>query len=281
MQAQEHQQLEIARKIAIIAGSGRLPEQLALSLKKEGREVFIILIEGNYPKDSFLLSFPNAAVNIASIGKAFKILQKNNISDVIFAGGIKRPSLLSLRPDLMAIKLLAQIISLHNKGDDKVLSVVVNFFNDKGFNVVGIEDAAPQMLLNKNCLTNEKPTVQDLSDIELGKQILSSLGDLDVGQSVIVEHNLVLGIEAVEGTDNLIKRCASLRIENKGGVLVKMRKFKQNSLIDLPTIGPDTIKNLHAAGLKGVAAEAGATILIDKELTIAAANDLEIFVIGI
>ena len=130
-------------------------------------------------------------------------------------------------------------------------------------------------------LTKISPTPDDYLDIDRGVQILKTLSPLDIGQSIIVQQGLVLGIEAIEGTKTLIQRCALLKREGSGGVLVKMAKTGQNKKIDLPTIGPETIEDLKKAGFVGIAAEANATQVIDYEQTIKLADEMGLFIVEI
>ena len=133
----------------------------------------------------------------------------------------------------------------------------------------------------KGLLTQTKPTERCFKDITLGVAIERKISEMDIGQSLIIANSYVLGIEAIEGTDNLIKRCAPFLSETKAGVLVKIKKKNQEKKIDLPVIGENTIKNVHKANLAGIALEAGSSIIINKARVVEMADELGIFIIGI
>ena len=131
------------------------------------------------------------------------------------------------------------------------------------------------------CCGIPRPDAQALADIEHGQRLARALGALDIGQAVVVQQGLVLGVEAIEGTDALLRRCAALRREGPGGVLVKVEKPGQEQRADRPTIGPQTVALAAEAGLRGIAVEAGATIVLDRDEVVAAADRAGLFVLGI
>jgi DUF1009 family protein len=147
--------------------------------------------------------------------------------------------------------------------------------------VVGIHEVMPDLLVKEGLLTKHKPDKQALADIKRGAEVAFELGCLDVGQSVIVQQGLVLGVEGIEGTDELIKRCGTYQRKGDGGVLVKLRKPQQDMRIDLPTIGTRTIENLHAAGMRGIAVHAGNALIVNEPEVIALANKYGMFIKGI
>ena len=157
---------------------------------------------------------------------------------------------------------------------------MADFFEHYGFTVISVQDIYANITMintENNALTKHIPSTQDLIDIEFGKKVTIALGALDVGQSVIVEDGYVLGIEAAEGTDNLIIRCAGLRKKKTGAILIKMLKQNQDMRLDLPTIGPDTIKLLANYKYGGLAID-HKTIIIDPKATIELANNCGIFI---
>ncbi|PIR38648.1 MAG: UDP-2,3-diacylglucosamine pyrophosphatase [Alphaproteobacteria bacterium CG11_big_fil_rev_8_21_14_0_20_39_49] len=266
-------------KIGLIAGNGDLPEKIISQCINSGIDVFVILITDNLP--SSISKVQSVKLNIGSVGKAIKTLKEEKVEQVVFAGGLKRPKLLSLSLDAGGIKLLARITKAKFNGDNKLLTTVIGFFEDNGFEIVGADEILEDALVTMGQLGMVKPDQRQKEDIEVGKEIAKKIGELDIGQSVIVQDGVVIGVEAIEGTDGLIQRCSELQMEKKGGVLVKVKKPGQDSRVDLPTIGPVTIMKAYENGLSGIAVEAGGALIIDKEEVIKMADEYGLFLIGV
>ena len=166
-------------------------------------------------------------------------------------------------------------------GDDGLLRFVIKEVENKGFDVIGIHDLMPNLLVPKGVLTHQKPSKKDIIDIERGFNVAKILGKADVGQAVIVQQGIVLSVEGIEGTKALIERTKKLKRKGEGGVLVKTIKPQQDNRIDMPTIGPETVKSIFDAGLKGIAVEAGKVLLAEAEKTIELADKLNIFIVGV
>jgi DUF1009 family protein len=208
------------------------------------------------------------------------LLRENNVGELVLAGGIRRPSLTALRPDWRAAKLFARI-GYRALGDDGLLSAVVSELEREGFRVIGPDQLLASALIPEGPLGKIHPDMQSGADIERGLRVARMLGALDVGQAVIVQQGLVLGVEAIEGTDELIRRCAPLRREGMGGVLVKVEKPGQERRADRPTIGPCTVLLAAETGLRGIAIEANGTIVLDRHEVIRAADAAGLFVVGV
>ncbi|MGV1014742.1 MAG: LpxI family protein, partial [Methyloceanibacter sp.] len=206
--------------------------------------------------------------------------------DLVIIGGVTRPDPSNIRLDLGAIKNLPFLLSLGKGGDDHVLSNVVRFFENKGYRVHGAGDVVPELLVEEGLLGAHNPSPADRADIDLAFKVVDALGHLDVGQAAVVIKGYVVAVEAAEGTDAMLDRCASLRESGRTrgsgrtGVLVKMPKPGQEERVDLPTIGPETVKKAAAAGLAGVAVAAGRVLMADRDATIKAANKHGLFLLG-
>jgi DUF1009 family protein len=266
-------------KVGLIAGNGDLPENIIAECIKSGREIFVILIGDNQPKS--INKVPHISLSIGSVGKAINTLRKENIKNIVFAGGLKRPKFTAIRLDAGGIKLVAKITKAKFIGDNSLLSIILKFFEDAGFKIIGADDILQNILMPKGVIGKMEPNKTAIKDMETGIHIAKSIGALDIGQSVIIQDGVVIGVEAVEGTDALIKRCAKLQNGGKGGVLIKMKKPKQDKRIDLPTIGTTTIEHAHQSGLVGIAIEAGGALIIDQEKVAQKADELGLFVIGV
>lgn len=259
--------------LGIIAGNGDLPHEITEIYKEIGGKCVVAYI-GTEDKP-WGVNYQHFA--IGSVGNVLKYFKYQNVKNVIIAGSIDRPNLKSLQVDLLGSILLTKIMKMKFLGDDNILRIASEFIESKGFKVISPQEVLKSYDYEKNMITKISPSSQNLTDINLGRTILHSLGSADVGQSVIVCNGYTLGIEAAEGTDNLIKRCAVLRKINKGGVLVKMHKFNQDIRLDTPTIGPKTIMNLSENGFNGIAIEKNNVLIINPRQTLKLLNDKKLF----
>jgi hypothetical protein len=198
----------------------------------------------------------------------------------VFAGHVHRPSLRNLSLDWYGLKLFPRILKAAKQGDGALLSLLVTQIEQEGFQVVGAEQVSRDLLAPEGALGDLAPNPEDLEDIEKGARVVAKLGGLDIGQAAVVRGGLVLGVEAAEGTDNLIERCGAIP-GDRGGVLVKILKPGQERRVDLPTIGVTTVEKAAAAGLNGIAVEAGGALILDREQVLTRAEAEGVFVYGI
>ncbi len=268
----------IAMKLGIIAGGGQLPLDLVKTCQAENRPFHVIVLEGHARPQDFK-NIPHTAVRLGAAGTTLKVLHEQEVKQVVFAGAVKRPSMAELRPDWKGLKFFTKI-GFNRKGDDGLLKAVTKSMEEEGFEVVGTHQILKSILADKGMMGNITPDEGALISIEKGFQIAKELGKLDVGQAVVVQEGLVLGVEALEGTDGLIQRTAKLKREGAKPILVKVSKPQQERRMDLPTIGLKTLEELHKAGFQGVAIEAGSTIVVDKEACRAFADKDNLFIFG-
>jgi DUF1009 family protein len=270
--------------LAIIAGGGTLPCTLADAALAQGRAVHILGIRGE--ADESIARFPHTWLKWGEIGKLLTTLEDKGCRDLVIIGAVKRPDLANVRFDFGAIKNLPFLLGLGVGGDDHVLSSVVRFLEGKGYRVYGAGEIAPELLAVEGTLGAKAPSQDDRDDIEAGFRLVSALGRFDVGQAAVVVKGRVLAVEAAEGTDAMLARCAELRKgsggrrRGLGGVLIKAPKPGQEERVDLPAIGPDTVKRAAKAGLAGIAIAAGRVLIADRAATIAAADEHGLFLIG-
>ncbi|MCV0425855.1 MAG: UDP-2,3-diacylglucosamine diphosphatase LpxI [Roseibium sp.] len=274
------------RRIALIAGNGSLPRQIADALTECGRDFRIVAIRGE--ADDLTRDKANAELGWGEIGRLYSFLKKNGCQDVLLIGGVsKRPDFTSILGDFGTLKRLPTIIRALAGGDDSLLTKVIRLFEDEGYRVVGIKDVAPQLLASSGVLGRVQPTADDWRDLELALKATEKLGELDIGQAAIAVGGRVVALEGAEGTDAMIQRCADLkgngRIRTKGraGVLVKTAKPDQDLRVDLPTVGPRTIDLAVSAGLSGIAVEAHGALIAEKEQTLHRADEAGLFVVGV
>ncbi|WP_032138973.1 LpxI family protein [Rickettsia tamurae] len=263
--------------LGIIAGRGSLPYLIADNYTKQGGNCYIAAIKDEADIDQ-IKDFEYKILKIGMVGEAIKYFKEHEVKNIIFIGGVNRPNFKNLAVDKIGGLLLFKIVGQKIRGDDSLLKTVADFFESYGFKVISSNEIYKNQQGNSNIITDTNPTSSDKNDIELGIKLLNHLSSFDIAQSVIVESSYILGIEAAEGTDNLIARCADLRKNPYGGVLVKIPKLDQDNRLDMPTIGPNTIKNLAKYNYKGVAIQKNNVIIVEEELTIKLANEHKIFI---
>lgn len=268
-------------KLGIVAGAGLLPRRLIEHCRDQGRAFFVFAIEGHAEAES-LSDVPHAWIKLGRTGDSIAIAKREGVEEIVMAGGVRRPSFSSLLPDATTLRILGKAGGAAFSGDDGLLRAVIRYLEDQeGLKVVGIDTLLDDLLPEVGTLTQCAPDADAWRDIERGRGILDLFSAADVGQSVVIQESLVLGIEAIEGTDGLVERCAALRRPGPGGVLVKMRKRGQERRVDLPTIGVTTVHNVARAGLRGIALEARGSIIVDRESTVRAADEAGLFIVAI
>lgn len=266
-------------RVGIIAGGGDLPRLLVSACRDRGAPPFVLALEG-HADAAMVGDVEHAWVRLGALGEAFRLLKQAGVTDVVFAGSIRRPSLATLRPDARGAAFLARIGG-KALGDDGLLRAVAAEFTREGMNLRGAHELLSDILAREGAYGSITPSPDDASDIARGVEVARGLGALDVGQGAVVQQGIVLAVEAVEGTDAMLGRCAALKREGAGGVLVKVCKPNQDRRLDLPTIGTDTVEAAAAAGLRGVAIEAGAALVLNAEAVGARADALGLFVVGL
>jgi len=277
---------DLKPRLALIAGNGSLPRQIAEVLAGAGRDFRVVAIRGE--ADPSTLARADAELGWGEIGRLYKFLKATGCRDVLLIGGVsRRPDFTSILGDFGTLKRLPTIIRALAGGDDSLLTKVIRLFEDEGYRVVGIRDVAPQLLAASGVLGKVQPKQDDWRDVSLALSATEKLGELDIGQAAIAVGGRVVALEGAEGTDLMLERCAELkrtgRIRAKGraGVLVKTAKPNQDLRVDLPTVGPRTIDLAVAAGLAGIAVEAQGALIAEREETLRKADAAGLFIIGL
>ena len=267
-------------KLGIIAGAGGLPGQIAAACRETGKEHCILAFEGS--ADAGLLGESEVTwIQMAKISKAFEEARKAGIKEIVMVGNIPRPSVRDLMRDPRSAKFILKVGSRF-LGDDNILSAVVKELEEtEGFKVLSPDIFLENILARSGAYGSFGPDTETMADIDRGIEVVEALGRLDVGQAVIIQNGLVVGVEAAEGTDKLINRCSEFIQEGlPGGVLVKASKPAQERRVDLPAVGISTVKRASKAGLRGIAVEVDRTLIIDQVEMINVANRAGIFIFG-
>ncbi|MBV9571149.1 MAG: UDP-2,3-diacylglucosamine diphosphatase LpxI [Alphaproteobacteria bacterium] len=270
--------------LGIIAGGGELPVAVAQSASESGRSIFILSL--NDLADDRLAKFPHEKASPGEAGRILSLFRQHGCSDIVLVGKVARPKWNELKFDATAVRKLPKVMSAALKGDDALLRSFVDILEGEGFRVVGVAEAAPGLLAPVGAVGKHRPSPRDEADIKRGIEVVRTLGACDVGQAVVVCEGLVLAVEAAEGTDAMIARIAGLSETIRGtaekprGVLIKARKSTQDGRTDLPVVGPDTVKNVLAVGLAGIAVEAGSSLVVNRQAVVERADGAGLFLFG-
>ncbi|MFM8820485.1 MAG: UDP-2,3-diacylglucosamine diphosphatase [Phenylobacterium sp.] len=273
-------------RLGLIAGGGDLPLQIARHCQETGRPLFVVRLRGF--ADVAMEAFPGESVGLAEIGRCIRVLKTAGCASVCLAGNVARPDFAALKPDLRGMALLPRLVLEARKGDDALLRAVLDEFRKEGFAIEGAHEARSDLVLGAGPLGRRAPRPEDLADIQRALEIARRIGELDIGQGAVVCGGLVLAVEAQEGTDAMLRRVAeevapALRGQagRRRGVLAKAPKPIQETRVDLPTLGPATVRGAARAGLAGIAGEAGRTLVLEREAVVALADELGLFVVGV
>lgn len=263
--------------LGILAGGGPLPGKVAEAAKKKGYSIFIVAFK-DFAEPHIVSSWPHEYVRLAAAGHILNILRQNNCKELVLIGPVKRPSFFDLRPDPEGVRILGKIGKALFAGDDGLLASLVRVLNEEGFTVRGAHEFLQPVY--EGILGDVIPDKLALQDIAKGIKINKVIGELDIGQACIVQNELVIAVEAMEGTDAMLKRAKDCQQPGLGGILIKQVKPNQERKADMPTIGPKTVYNAHYSGLRGIAFEAEGTLLIHKDEMVAIANQKGLFLLS-
>lgn len=270
--------------LGLIAGLGDLPVAIAENAVATGQGVHVLRLKGF--EEPRLADYPGSVVGLGEIGAVISRLRAAGCEDLVFAGVVKRPNFSDLKLDLKGAALLPKVLSEARKGDDALLRVLVSEFEKNGFNVIGSDQAHANLLAPAGLIAGAPPSEMSLGDMLVAARVAAASGALDIGQACVVCDGLVLAVEAQEGTDEMLRRCAALPEAIRGregarrGVLVKRPKPEQERRIDLPTTGVSTVELAAAAGLAGIGIEAGGALMLNRPAMMDTAERLGLFLYG-
>jgi len=266
-----------AEKIGIIAGGGQFPLLFARAAKKAGRSVVVIAHRGETTADIAAVADSLYWIKLGQLGKIITLLHKEQVKETVLAGTITKTRIFrDVFPDIKALTLWKKITT-HQ--DDALLRAVAETLEEAGITVRASTIYLNELLFPRGVLTQKKPDREQLADITFGWRTARAIGEQDIGQTVVVRHQTVLAVEAIEGTDAAIKRGGALG--NQDAVVVKVKKPQQDIRFDLPAIGPTTIASMREVGAKVLAVEAGQSLLFDPDQTVRAADKAGIVMVGI
>ncbi len=266
--------------LGLIAGQGRFPIEAAQSARRNGKSVVAVAFHDLFDPDLEKEVDDFHLIYLGELGKLLGILHEGGCESVLLAGKIPKTvlfqNLASLKLDARALALAAQ---LKDQLDDSVLGLFAGALAEEGFSVLEQADACPELIAEPGTIGSHTPDDEQRADIAFAWPIAKALGGLDVGQTVVVHKKAVLALEAIEGTDEAIRRGGALG--GRGACVVKVAKPSQDPRFDVPAVGPQTLQVAQEAGISVIAVEAGKTLLLDREALIAEADRSGIAMVGV
>ncbi|ESQ75413.1 LpxI family protein [Asticcacaulis sp. AC402] len=275
--------MSTSNKLALISGGGGLPVDVANYLNKIQRQYTVVRIEGL--SDPQLDDHPGHTLGLGDFAKLFEILAAEQCKAVTMCGYVQRPDFDDMKKE-HGTDHLSSIQSAGRGGDDSLLRQVAKVIASQGYHIEGAHEANPELLIGRGLQAGPDPSPEAMADAQEAMRIATAIGALDIGQAVVVADHITLAVEAQEGTQNMLRRIASLSpvlrgsIANRKGVVAKVAKPIQDLRLDMPTIGVSTIEDAAAAGLSGIVARAGHLLVVDKATTHARAAELGVFLYG-
>jgi len=269
-------------RLGVVAAGGAIPISVCEAAEKQGIAVFAVALTGQ--ADPSIARFPHRWVRLGQVGGILNALRGENCREIVIVGALRRPDFWRVGMDLGFVRHLPTILALRRGGDDSVLKRVVRFFEGQGFTVRGAHEIVPALLAPSGPFNSHVLDAAHRQDIDLGLELIAALGPFDVGQSVVVAGGHILAIEAAEGTDGMLKRCAGLHQwgrRGRFGVLVKAPKPQQELRVDMPVIGPRTVENAAQSGLAGIAVVSGQVMIAEQDETISLADRHGLFLTGV
>jgi hypothetical protein len=264
-------------KYGLIAGNGRFPILALEEARKLGHEIVTVAIKDEASPQVEGLGARTHWISLGALGRLIEILKDEGIDEVIMAGQVKHANIFSsIRPDWRLLKLLT---ALKERNTDALIGGVVRILEDEGIRLVDSTALLKPLLAAVGPMTRRKPNEDEERDIAYGRRIANALAGLDVGQSVVISERACVAVEAMEGTDAALRRAAGL-VNGRRLTLVKVSRRREHLLFDVPVAGPETIAVMRETGATAMAVDAGRTLLIDREVMLALADDAGLAIAG-
>jgi UDP-2,3-diacylglucosamine hydrolase len=264
-------------RYGLIAGNGRFPLLALESARQLGHDVTVVAIQEEASPEVESLAARCHWISLGQLGKLIEILKQDGITEVVMCGQVKHVSIFSsIRPDWRLVKLLA---SLPSKNTDGLIGGVIRILADEGIHLRDSTSLLKPLLATKGAMTKRKPAKEEMVDVEYGRRVADALAGFDVGQSVAVCERACVALEAMEGTDAMLRRAAGL-VNGRRLTLVKVARRREHLLFDVPVVGLSTSPVMRETGATVLAVEAGRTLMLDREEMLRTANAAGIAVFG-
>jgi DUF1009 family protein len=265
-------------KIGLIAGNGELPFAVAEEARIRGYQVVAAALEPLADKALSSAVDEIRWINVGKLGDVIDFLKKSGIKEAVMAGKVPKSLLYQSRitPDLRAIKLL---FSLKDRSDDSILLALAKELKKDGITLLNTTDFTSTLLAPEGVLTKEGPSENEWKDIAFGWNIAKEIGRLDIGQTVVIRNQAVMAVEAIEGTDEAIRRGGTLA--GSGAVVIKVSKPHQDMRFDVPVVGLDTLRSMLDARARVLAVESQRSIILGREKLVREAEEAGITIVGV
>jgi len=264
-------------RFGLIAGNGRFPLLALESARQLGHEATVIAIQEEAAKEVESLAARCYWISLGQLGKLIEILKSEGITEVVMCGQVKHAKIFSsIRPDWRLAKLLA---TLPWKNTDGLIGAVIRVLEDEGLHLRDSTWLLKPLLASEGAMTRRRPDKDETGDIDYGRRVANALATVDVGQSVAICERACVAVEAMEGTDAMLRRAASL-VNGRRLTLVKVARRREHLLFDVPVVGLSTVPVMQETGTTVLAVEAGRTLMLDREEMLAAANQAGVAIVG-
>jgi DUF1009 family protein len=264
--------------LGLLAGSGSIPEVIARNAKAQGHQVVAVALESL--TDPSLKEHADTLqwFNPGKLGSMIQFLKDNGVRKAVTGGKLSKELFDTgrIKPDLMAIGVF---MKLRDKRDDTIIRAVEQEFEKEGISFLDMKDFCSELLTPEGTLTARGPDTHEKDDIEFGFRMAKEIGSLDIGQTVVVKDRAVMAVEAIEGTDEAIRRGGTLA--GGGAVVVKVSRPGQDMRTDVPVVGLQTLSIMDEEGVRVLALEAGKSMVLDREEFLAKADGAGITVVGV
>ena len=265
-------------RYGLIAGNGRFPELALESARQLGHDVTVIAIREEASPSLEALAPRCHWISLGQLGKLIDILKSEGIREVVMCGQVKHAKIFSsIVPDWRLVKLLA---ALPSRNTDGLIGGVIRVLEDEGIHLSDSTALLKPLLASSGAMTSRKPEKDENSDIAYGRRVADALAGFDVGQSVAICERACVALEAMEGTDAMLRRAASL-VNGRRLSLVKVARRREHLLFDVPVVGLATIPVMRETGTTVLAVEAGRTLLLDRAEMLEQANQAKICIVGL
>ncbi len=271
------------RPLGVIAGAGKFPEMVIRGARGQGRRVVVVGLQGFASPEVVALGDRAYWSGVVRLGRWIRLLRREGVREAILAGSVRKADMygrfriLRYLPDLTSMRVW--FLRARDKRNDSILGAVADEMAERGIVLSDCVRYCAEAMAPEGVMTRTPPRAGVLEDVEFGWPIAREIGRLDIGQSIAVKEREVIAVEAIEGTDELIRRAGAL-CKVGGWTLIKVAKPSQDMRFDVPTVGPETIRNLAAAGCKALVVEAGVTVMVEREEMVKLADREGICVIG-
>ena len=264
-------------RYGLIAGNGRFPLLALESARALGHDVTVVAIQEEASPEVEALAPRCHWISLGQLGKLIEILKRDGITEVVMAGQVKHARIFSsIRPDWRLVKVLASVAT---RNTDGLIGAVMKTLADEGIRLRDSTALLKPLLADAGPMTRRKPGADENADIEYGRRVADALSGFDLGQSVAICERACVALEAMEGTDAMLRRAAEL-VNGRRLTLVKAARRRAHLLFDVPVVGLDTIPVMRQTGTTALAVEAGRTLMLDKARMIEAADEAGIAILG-